>query len=327
VEDNNTDSTHGLDAATAQRLADLPQPGADTEDRPDVGPVFGPGPARVANGGVFHLRHQPAEHRFTAAVRQVWIDPDHPEAVCDRHPLWSATRPSPVRFKRKDYFDGTDEAIGPKVRDALADVLGARPEGPLRMLTQPRTWGWLFNPLSLYFVWPEGDDGNGDRTDKAQTAPHGVLLEVDNTPWHERHHYAVALRPAGNRLVGNFAKVLHVSPFLDEDFDYRISVGGRNETSDAEAGLTALDVTINVLPRGSAPADEVPTAEDLLSDKPILHTRLRTQLRQPTRAALGEPLRPDRLPTHRVSLGILTQAVAIFAKKVPLVRHPDNRKS
>ena len=97
------------------------------------------------------------------------------------HPLWSHRHPAPARFRASDYGDGTTVGLGDQVRDAVGDVLGRRPDGPIRMLTQVRRWGWLFNPITVYVAWNLGTDG-----------PVALVLEVTNTPWKERHRYAAA---------------------------------------------------------------------------------------------------------------------------------------
>ena len=55
------------------------------------------------------------------------------------------------------YGDGSARSLGEQVGDALADVLGARPTGPVRMLSQWRRWGWLFNPITVFVAWDRTD--------------------------------------------------------------------------------------------------------------------------------------------------------------------------
>ena len=255
---------------------------------------------------MLHHRLAPVEHRFVSPMTQIWIDPDRPEELFDRHRLWSARRPAPVRFRRRDYLDGDETPLGRRVRDRLQPALGRRPTGPLRMLTQPRVWGWLFNPLTVYLAWADAEGGaDGD--------PVAALLEVSNTPWHERHWYAVALRPAPpdgagtgpGRLVACFAKSLHVSPFLTLDHRYHLGLGWTSDGS-------GLDLSLDVV------------AED--GRDPVLRTRLTTRLcpaSDPvTVRAMGAVLRPDRLSTLRVSAGIHRQAAALWRKGVSFVPHP-----
>ena len=42
-----------------------------------------------------------------------------------------------------------DEAV----RDLVEERTGTRPVGPIGVLTQLRTWGWLFNPITTYYCW------------------------------------------------------------------------------------------------------------------------------------------------------------------------------
>ena len=165
-----------------------------------------PGPAAICEGTVLHRRLTPVRHEFSYPVSYVWLDPDAPDNLCRHHPLWSATRPAPARFRRSDYGDGSVRSLATQVRADLADTLGYGPDGPVRMLTQVRRWGWLFNPITVFLAWDsEADD------------PVGAVLEVTNTPWKERHRYPVELRPNGpGSVTARTPKALHVSPFLDE---------------------------------------------------------------------------------------------------------------
>lgn len=247
-------------------------------------------------------------------MTQIWIDPDSPEALFDHHPLWSAERPAPARFRRRDLLDGGDQPLGPAIRRRLAAGLGRSLDGPLRTLTQPRIWGWLFNPLTVHLAW---DDG-------ASPVPSAVLLEVTNTPWKERHWYPVALEPSSTGLGARFDKALHVSPFLDLDWSYDLRFTRRDppmpDSAPPADRSIVIDLALDVVPRAPSTGAE---------DDPILTTRLTTRLHPAgSRAAnrsMTAALRPDRLPTHRVSFGIHRQALSLWRKRVPFVAHPERR--
>jgi DUF1365 family protein len=250
-----------------------------------------PGAAAISLGRVWHRRSGPTTHEFSYPVNHIWIDPDRPEDLFANHPLWSATKRRPVRFRRSDYLDGADGPLGPAIRDRLADATGHRPDGPLRMLTQPRTWGWLFNPITVYLAWSNGSDG-----------PSHAVLEVTNTPWKERTTYPVALGHVDGAFEANFDKELHVSPFLEQDYRYHLSIRpGPSED---------FDVAIDVIPKADREAE------------PIVKTALTVKRRPPTRSTLAAALTQNPLATHRVSLGIHAQAARLLAKRVPFVPHP-----
>ena len=260
-----------------------------------------PGSSAVCDGQVWHRRLAPVVHEFRARVTYVWLDPDAPDDLCRHHPLWSATHIAPAHFRPSDYGDGSARLLANQVRDDLGDATGHRPAGPVRMLTQVRRWGWLFNPITLYVAWDADVD-----------VPFGAVLEVTNTPWKERHRYAVALvearRAEGEaaRFTARARKRLHVSPFLDEELEYLI---------DLSAGLdddATLNLAIDVVRPGT--------------DDAVVTTRLQLDRQPASRRSLGRSLTRHVAPTHRVSAGIHVQAAQLWVKRVPFVAHPRKKK-
>ncbi len=251
-----------------------------------------PGPPAICEGEVFHRRSTPADHAFTYDVSYVWLDPDRPEALVDHHPLWSARRPAPARFRASDYGDGSGESLGEQVRRDLGPVLGPV-DGPVRMLTQVRRWGWLFNPITVFLAW----------SDPSAPRPDGAVLEVTNTPWKERVRYPLALEPLDDHTMGaRFAKNLHVSPFLGEDYDYQLRLLDDD---------TVIDLGIDVVTPGT--------------DEAIVTTRLVANRHEASHERLTTSLLTNVAPTHRVSAGIHAQAARLALKRVPFVRHPRSR--
>ncbi len=170
------------------------------------------------------------------------------------------------------------------------------------MLTQLRRWGWLFNPITLYVVWPRSDDAH----------PGGLVLEVTNTPWKERHRYAVALDrcgPDGQEYIARVSKSLHVSPFLDENYEYLITLSF-DEVGRTQGDDRSIELSIDV----ASPNDHVP----------IVSARLSLAMLPPSRGNLTRALATP-LPTHRVSVGIHLQALRLWLKRVPFVSHPSKR--
>jgi DUF1365 family protein len=231
-------------------------------------------------GVVRHLRVEPVEHRFERPVSMVLLDLSEVDEVVDEVPVWSRGRWAPAQFRRGDYFDGTEGDLADGVRDLVEARLGRRPTGRVRMLTQLRAWGWLFNPLTVYWL-----DDDQDELD-------AVVLEVTNTPWHERHWYVV-----DGSGSGRFGKQLHVSPFLPMDLDYRLT---------APPPGPHVDVRLEVL-----------RAARLVFDADL---RLRRVELTPASAALALIRHP--LATWRVSLAIRVEALRLWLRRVPVHRHP-----
>jgi hypothetical protein len=163
----------------------------------------------IYEGTVFHHRFEPVDHRFSYPITMTMVDLAEVSAVCAGHPLWSNERMNAVSFRRSDYLGGPATPLDQSVRDLVEARTGRRPNGRIALLTQVRTWGWLFNPISIYYCF--GPDG-----DEVET----TVVEVTNTPWHERTAYV--LPGTGSHLV---AKQLHVSPFLPMDLYHRFVIG------------------------------------------------------------------------------------------------------
>lgn len=257
-----------------------------------------PGPPALCEGRVAHRREVPEPHQFTQRISQVWIDPDNPAQLCDLHPAWSHRHPAPARFRRSDYGDQPTGSLTEAARRDLSRTLGRTPQGPVRILSQVRRWGWLFNPITFFFVWDPPDDSA-----PAAHSPVGAVLEVTNTPWHERIRYPLVLEASDGCLTAEFDKAMHVSPFLDMDHRYQLSIQDRDDR-------VAVDLAV-VDPSG----------------REVLHTVLRLQRRQATRQLLGDSLRSEPFPTHRVSAGIHSQAARLWAKRVPVIRHPTKNSA
>ncbi len=156
-------------------------------------------------GTLRHRRFGPGvSHEFSYRVAMPLLQLAEIDAVTGLHPLWSGRRLAPVWFRRADFLGDPTVPLDEAVRDLVEQRTGRRPIGRVGLLTNLRTWGWLFNPISLYFC--TGGDGTTIET---------LVAEVENTPWHERCSYVVGA-PGRHR----FAKTMRVSPFLPMDVDY-----------------------------------------------------------------------------------------------------------
>jgi DUF1365 family protein len=242
-----------------------------------------PDTAALYEGLVVHRRHTEPTRVFAPRLFLAHVDVDALPGSLDRLPGWSARRPAPIHFRRRDFFDGGDRPLGDAVRDLVEERLGRRPIGAVTLLAHLRTFGWLFNPLSVYYCW----------------LPHGgldaIVLEVTNTPWGDRHWYVVDAR-TGEQTTTT-AKAMHVSPFLPMDVDYRITWTTPGDD---------LSLRIEVERAGT----------------PVFDASLRLH-RVPLdrKHAVTMPLRHWLLPL-RVSLGIYGEAVKLLVRRARFFPHP-----
>jgi len=144
-------------------------------------------------GSILHLRREP-RRLFRHPLTLAYLDLEEVGALLDGRLVRSS--PGLVRFRRSDYLGDPRIDLDHAVRDLVERRTGQRPRGPVRVLTQLRSFGHCFNPVSFYYCL---DDTSGRIA--------ALVAEVTNTPWGERHAYVI---PDG---AGRFGKALHVSPF------------------------------------------------------------------------------------------------------------------
>ncbi len=264
-----------------------------------------PGALRSAlyEGTVTHRRAEPV-HRFTKGVALPLLFLDEMAELRAVHPLVDLD-PSPhrrrwpaaIRFHRDDYLPSDAPTVQEAVEVTVARA-GGSVHGPVAMLGHVRTWGWLFNPLTLYYCF----DPSGHSVE-------WTVLEVSNTPWHERCRYVVG--PPGEH---RFAKAMHVSPFLPAQGTYTLRY-----SPPAEGLRVSLDV--------QAPGPTAPYRrwDEPSSQRPVpqLAVSLVLRRRQLDRAALARLLWSYPLMTARVSGGIYARALRLGARRAPFHPHPD----
>lgn len=151
-------------------------------------------------GVVVHRRLEPG-HQFSHRLALTFLDLNELPGLLGGRLV--AARPGLMRFRRADYLGDPQVPLDQAVRDLVERRTGGRPSGPIRVLTQLRSLGHCFNPVSFYYCMAR--DGEGVET---------LVAEVTNTPWGERHAYVI---PGG---AGKMAKALHVSPFMGMDHTY-----------------------------------------------------------------------------------------------------------
>ncbi|MFJ8743031.1 DUF1365 domain-containing protein [Embleya sp. NPDC127516] len=151
-----------------------------------------------------HVRTTPRRHAFHHRGYLWLVDPDRLPAV-----PWPL-RPL-ARFRPSDH---AADAAHPEltIRQDLDRYLAARGvrlgDGRVLMLTQARSLGYVFNPLTVY--WCRDDAGR----------PLCTVAEVHNT-YGDRHRYLLRPDPAGRTRT---PKELHVSPFFPVDGHYRMTL-------------------------------------------------------------------------------------------------------
>jgi DUF1365 family protein len=249
-------------------------------------------------GWIRHRRFGPARNEFRYRLFMSYIDLAELPGLFDRRWLWSARRPALARFKREDFLGPAAVPLDTAVRDLVEQRTGARPAGPIRLLTHLRFFGFSFNPVSFYYVF-----------DAADARVETIVAEITNTPWKERHAYVLPVESATRRGARawrfRFQKEFHVSPFMPMDMRYDWCFGAPAEglhvhmenfsLTDGKDGPPRFDATLH------------------LRREPMTTGSL-------ARALLGFPL----MSLEVVAL-IHWQALKLLLKRTPFHVHPARR--
>ena len=169
------------------------------------------------------------------------------------------------------------------VRQRVQEALGRSIDGPIRLLTQPRSWGLAFNPASFFYCF--------DRNEQLQA----ILCEVSNTPWGERYHYVMPTSGSGHQQFA-VVKGLHVSPFLPRDLEHHMNFSQPQQRlgihiEDWQGPLRLFDASLSLR-------------------------------RQPlSRASLHRHLLAFPWMTAKTVVSIYWQALRLLFKRIPLFSH------
>jgi uncharacterized protein len=243
--------------------------------------------SRIYKGWVEHRRQTPRSHQFRYRVFMMYLDLAELPQLFDGVPCWSARRAALARFKRSDFFGGADVSLDTAVRELVAAHTGKRPEGPIRLLTNLRYFGYRMNPVSFYYCF-----------DREGANLQSIVAEITNTPWGERHQYVLAADGAAGLQRFTFAKRFHVSPFMPMDLEYRWAL--------------------------SPPGDQLlVNMQNFKDGRRLFDANLSLQSEPVTRLALLKLLVLYPAMTLKVVAGIYWQALKLWLKHTPVFDHKD----
>jgi hypothetical protein len=170
-------------------------------------------------GDVMHARMKPKAHRFAYKVFNLLIDIDRLDAADRQSRLFSINRLNLLGFFERDHGAG-EGSLRAHVDALLAPTGVDASGGRVWLLCYPRVLGFVFNPISVYFI----HDSRG--------ALAALIYEVRNT-FGEMHTYVCPVEPgelsdAGVRQERD--KLFYVSPFMDMPMRYFFRIRPPGET-------------------------------------------------------------------------------------------------
>ena len=167
-------------------------------------------------GNVIHKRFKPKKHFFKYSVFSLFLDLDEINELDEKILFFSYNKFNILSFFDKDhgYRDGSS------IKNWLIHVLQKKNISTInikiKILCYPRIFGYVFNPLSIFFIYD------------ADSNPIAILYEVKNT-FGEQHTYVFKIDIKNKQILNNCKKKFYVSPFMDLESKYFFKVLIPNE--------------------------------------------------------------------------------------------------
>ncbi|MFW2589714.1 DUF1365 domain-containing protein [Sagittula sp. SSi028] len=161
----------------------------------------------------FHGRKGAVENAFRYSVDYVLFEP---EQDLQRQGLMARNAAGVMSLHDSDHGGPPKQGRGAIWAREVFEAHDIAFEGPLKLLTQPRLFGHVFNPVSFWLAYGAG---GGLRA---------VIAEVSNT-FGDRHSYLCA-KPDGSDITPEdrvtAAKIFHVSPFqpIEGGYTFRFDI-------------------------------------------------------------------------------------------------------
>ena len=161
----------------------------------------------IYNGTVIHKRFQPKNHFFKYSVFSLLIDLSEIEILNKRIKFFSFNSFNIISFYEKDHGQRDGSSLVEWVKKNLDQNNINYKDIRIKLLCYPRILGYVFNPLSVFFVY--------DSNEKLIA----ILYEVKNT-FGEQHTYIFKIKNDANFFQHNCSKKFHVSPFIEMNCNY-----------------------------------------------------------------------------------------------------------
>ena len=165
----------------------------------------------IYSGNVVHKRFKPKEHFFKYKVFSLFIDLSEIKEIEKKISFFSYNKFNLISFFDKDHGDRNGTSLVEWVKNNLKKSGLYTREIKIKLLCYPRIFGYVFNPLSIFFVY------------NSKSSLIAILYEVKNT-YGEQHTYVFKTNPNEKTIQNSCEKKFYVSPFMDLSSKYYFKI-------------------------------------------------------------------------------------------------------
>jgi DUF1365 family protein len=161
----------------------------------------------IYTGSVIHKRFKPKIHFFNYKVFSLLIDLSELHLLDKNLKLFSYNKFNIISFYNSDHGRRDGSSLIIWVIDYLKKNNINSYNIEIKLLCYPRIFGYVFNPLSIFYIYDKNEDLIS------------ILYEVKNT-FGEQHTYVFKSKKGQNLIQHVCKKKFHVSPFIEMNCIY-----------------------------------------------------------------------------------------------------------
>ena len=161
----------------------------------------------IYNGQVIHKRFKPKVHSFKYNVFSLLLDLSDLKILDKQVNFFSYNKFNLISFYDKDHGKRDGSSLIEWVYENLKNNNISIEKIKIKILCYPRIFGFVFNPLSVFYVYNSNDNLIS------------IMYEVKNT-FGEQHTYLFRVEKDTNLIQNNCSKKFHVSPFIEMNCNY-----------------------------------------------------------------------------------------------------------
>ena len=142
----------------------------------------------IYSGFVTHRRFKPKRHFFTYKTFSLLVDLNEMENLGTKIKFFSYNKFNVLSFYDVDHGPRDGSSLTSWVRATLDNAKIDIGSGTIKLLCYPRFFGYVFNPLSIFYCYDESSQLKA------------ILYEVKNT-FNEQHTYVFPASPSSNLIL------------------------------------------------------------------------------------------------------------------------------
>jgi len=191
----------------------------------------------IYSGFVTHRRFKPKRHFFTYKTFSLLIDLYEIKKLEKKIKFFSYNKFNILSFSDSDHGPRDGSSLINWVKNTLSKAKIDIGSGAIKLLCYPRFFGYVFNPLSIFYCYNENSQLKA------------ILYEVKNT-FNEQHTYVFSVPHSSNLILHKCHKKFYVSPFIEMKafYNFRLLNPGKilnvfiKQSDDEGTLLTACQV-------------------------------------------------------------------------------------